>query len=100
MDRPMRLCDVCGQLDDHPRHVIAHHPQSTDGTQSADVVIPPGQSIPTAALLEFGRPNVSVRHMDCCASQGCEICAQTEQEYGTRRGQALIDHLEQVRTSD
>jgi hypothetical protein len=43
------------------------------------------------------KPQVTVRHMDCCAAQGCEVCADTEAEYGGRRGQELIDHLEAVR---
>lgn len=58
-DRPLRFCDVCGQEDDHPRHVSA----------------------------------TAVRHLDCCAETGCEVCALSEIENEGRRGQALIDHL-------
>jgi hypothetical protein len=25
-DRPIRMCDLCGQVDDHPRHVWDHVP--------------------------------------------------------------------------
>lgn len=69
-DRPMRYCDVCGGLDDHPRHVHA---------------APAG---------------VVIRHLDCCASRGCETCQATEAETEGRRGQELIDHLAEVRASN
>lgn len=66
--RPQRSCDVCEQTDDHPRHVI--------GTP------------------ERGG---TVRHMDCCAAEGCDICATSEAENEGRRGQELIDHLNETR---
>lgn len=66
-DRPQRFCDVCKQVDDHPRHV---NPPNAPG---------------------------STRHLDCCAEAGCEVCQATEEEYGRRRGQELIDHLDEVR---
>lgn len=62
-DRPLRFCDVCKQVDDHPRHVQT------------------GKTL----------------HMDCCAAEGCGTCAGTEVLYGGRRGQELIDHLEETR---
>ncbi len=68
-ERQLRVCDVCNQADDHPRHV----------QRSED------------------ERRVLTRHMDCCAAAGCDICAATEVEYGQRRGQELIDHLDQVR---
>lgn len=67
-DRPVRWCDVCKQYDDHPRHA-------------------------------YGNPLAGgfIRHMDCCAAQGCETCQATELENEGRRGQELIDHLTAVR---
>lgn len=72
-DRPLRVCDVCNQADDHPRHVQPRKP--VDGVMQWPLV----------------------RHMDCCAAQGCEICAATEKDYGGKRGQDLIDHLDELR---
>ena len=69
-DRPMRPCDVCGQIDDHPRHV-----QRTSPT------------------------TLQIRHLDCCAAAGCETCVETEAATEGRRGQELIDHLDAVRGS-
>lgn len=68
MVRPLRVCDVCNQADDHPRHVQ-------------------------------GRPGLPAltRHMDCCASEGCEVCAGTEKANKGLRGQKLIDHLNATR---
>lgn len=66
-NRPLRQCDVCRGIDDHPRHV-----QQTGG-------------------------QLRIRHMDCCAAQGCEVCKTTEADNAGRRGQELIDHLAQAR---
>lgn len=65
----MRICDVCRQIDDHPRHV--------QGDGSGGVV--------------------KIRHLDCCAAEGCETCQGTEIETEGRRGQELIDLLAAVR---
>lgn len=68
-DRPIRGCDVCGQEDDHPRHEYN----------------------------DLGRGGDFVRHIDCCASMGCESCIASEAANGNRRGQELIDYLEETR---
>ena len=60
-ERPVRGCDVCGQTDDHPRHVIGHPDHG--GT---------------------------VRHMDCCAASGCAVCQATEQRTAGARGGDLL----------
>lgn len=101
-ERPMRLCDVCGGLDDHPRHVTGLPAGAIEGTPSNDrlVELTDGRTIPVLALKELLNPTTIVRHMDCCAAQGCLICAETEQEYEARRGQELINHLEAVRSSN
>jgi hypothetical protein len=66
--RPLRGCDVCGRVDDHPRHVQVG-----------------------------GTAGPVIRHHDCCASRGCPTCTQTEAENAGRRGQDLIDHLAATR---
>ena len=66
-DRPLRGCNLCGGYDDHPRHV-----QTVDG-----------------------RPFLA--HIDCCAANGCETCAETEEATGGLRGSELIDHLNSTR---
>lgn len=68
MERPIRFCDVCKQADDHPRHVIANR----DGAPQ-------------------------IRHPDCCASMGCEICLENEQVTKGKRGNDLIKYLAELR---
>lgn len=91
-DRPLRYCDVCGQLDNHPRHVRQIDRSAPDLVVSDAVLasLPPG---PPEALRQLMAPRVTVRHPDCCAAEGCDLCARTETENGGRRGQELIDHL-------
>lgn len=61
MDRPIRSCDRCHQEDDHPRHVIQHGPDQ-----------------------------FTVKHLDCCALDGCRVCITTEQATGGVRGPDLL----------
>lgn len=96
-ERPLRLCDACGGLDDHPRHVQGLPSGSTEGTPTKEFLDSLAPGAPVSAIAELMNPQTIVRHMDCCAAAGCEICAGTEQEYGARRGQELIDHLDAVR---
>lgn len=66
-DRHVRSCDACGQVDDHPRHLIYDPANNGDTT----------------------------RHLDCCAAAGCESCAEqlAAAPETARHGQSLIDHL-------
>lgn len=61
MERPIRDCDVCHQQDDHPRHVIQHGPDQ-----------------------------FTLRHLDCCAAQGCRTCVATEAITDGARGADLL----------
>lgn len=61
LERPQRPCDVCHQTDDHPRHVQPRRGQEP-----------------------------LIRHMDCCAAQGCETCQATETATRGARGPDLL----------
>ena len=65
-ERPMRVCDICMQVDDHPRHVIA---------------------------LDDG--GTLMRHMDCCREAGCFDGSCNEVTAGAEnlRGDELLAHL-------
>lgn len=67
-ERPMRPCAGagigCGQVDDHPRHVL------DDGTDD-----PP------------------MYHLDCHAAAGCAHCRQQLAGAEGATGAALLDHL-------
>jgi len=101
--RALRVCDLCGGVDDHPRHVIA-------GPRGGpDVVAKPTTDVVTKvmdatrdldkeegdrlldALLDT---TSSDRHLDCCAAAGCPTgtCApQVRDAPGV--GKKMLDHL-------
>lgn len=106
-DRPLRVCDLCGGVDDHPRHVL------TGGTQTDDGMVPfekPGQDILAKVLAnapesdrvrlvdELLDINASDRHMDCCRVAGCPDGTCNTQTAGAEelRGGALLTHLENL----
>lgn len=64
MAAPVRPCTICDQEDDHPRHVW-----------------------------DLGGGNTSLRHMDCCAAQGCDLCARQRRGAEDLRGDDLRAHL-------
>jgi hypothetical protein len=88
-DRPLRFCDVCGGLDDHPRHVIAV-PPGTAGAEPAPEFLAGLPNAPVTAVALLIQPTTLIRHIDCCAAQGCEVCAATEAATKGKRGEALV----------
>ena len=66
-NRVQRECAVCGQFDDHPRHVIG---DLLDGS-------------------------TTLRHMDCCREAGCPdgSCGEVTKGAESKRGAALVRHL-------
>lgn len=71
-DRPLRLCDVCGQLDDHPHH---QRYIRDGGTVPTPEFLAALGDVPATAVAELMNPHTTDRHHDCCASQGCDVCA-------------------------
>lgn len=72
-ERPLRLCDSCAALDDHPRHVIGV--SQGDNTPSAEFV---QQALAAAdaqnhalVVSELLDTSTTMKHMDCCATDGC-----------------------------
>lgn len=100
-ERPLRICDVCYGIDDHPRHQV-HHPVGA---------VPVDQGLVTAILSrEDLDPDVraalvadavdtttQLRHMDCCRTAGCYdgSCHAIAETGATElRGADLVAHLE------
>lgn len=90
-ERPLRFCDVCGGLDNHPRHILTSKNGNAVPSSEFLASLPDGAS--AAAIAQLMDPRTTIRHHDCCAAEGCADCTATEAENGGRRGQKLIDHL-------
>lgn len=78
-----RVCDLCGSVDDHPRHVITgvipdvHPPDpalAAAVVENIDRLLKAGD-IDTATALRISRDYEDTtsqdRHKDCCAAIGC-----------------------------
>jgi hypothetical protein len=101
-DRPIRGCDVCGGVDDHPRHVIAGAPGAAG---NADPVIV-RRTVANCTALDLDEATASAvlagimdtssqdRHRDCCRSVGCPTgtCNDVADLVGDKlRGADLLD---------
>jgi hypothetical protein len=97
--RLLRVCDLCGGVDDHPRHVIAG--------AAPDAFVRPDDDI-LNRVLELAPPQerarlvrdlmdtaASDRHMDCCRAAGCLDGSCDIQTAGVEdlRGADLLEHL-------
>lgn len=76
-DRPIRGCDVCGGVDDSPRHVLAGEPGAA-GEPSDAVVDATLDNLKNfdgetrrRVLRDIMDTSSQDRHMDCCRSVGC-----------------------------
>lgn len=96
--RVLRVCDLCGGVDDHPRHVIA-------GTERDAFTRPPDEilnKVLDAAPAEDRARLVndlldttsSDRHLDCCAAAGCPSGTCGPQVAGAPgTGKKMLNHL-------
>lgn len=96
--RVLKVCDVCGGVDDHPRHVIAG---TTAGVFEPDpsVVRKVAQNAPAdevdRLVADVLDTSSQERHLDCCAEVGCPTgsCNDILAAAGSRRGAALLKHI-------
>jgi hypothetical protein len=101
--RPIRGCDVCGGVDDHPRHVFtgANAPANQEALKAVldnESLASDVKSYVIAALTDT---TLQERHMDCCASSGCPDGSCTAIHASTSApadqplvGQALLSYIE------
>lgn len=89
-DNPLRVCDICLQLDDHPRHgsVLA------EPTGAVDRLTALPNGIPAAAMYELAHPYISEHHLDCGAANGCASCSAQVALAGNVQGDALRTHIQ------
>lgn len=97
--RPVRMCDSCGGVDNHPRHVFATGPD--DGASLAEVgakAIENAAAEDRAAIIAQAQDTSTImKHMDCCRADGCPdgTCYQVTAGAEDKRGPALVKHLTQ-----
>jgi len=74
-DRPLRICDVCGGVDDHPRHLVAAALGEIPVNQAnlakvlADNSLDPDTK--AAIVADIVDTTTQYRHFDCCTNVGC-----------------------------
>lgn len=106
--RPVRVCDACGVVDDHPRHSFAGTipGQEITGPPDEEVLNRMLETAPVAdrsrlvgALMD--RSTID-RHLDCCREVGCPLSADDPHNCANKtagaeelRGRKLVAHIEQ-----
>lgn len=104
--RALKVCDICGLADDHPRHEFAG---SRPGVQ---VAAPPAQeavdrlldSAPkehrARLLSELMDTSTGQRHYDCCRDAGCPtgLCDVLTNGAEGKRGADLEKHIAKLRS--
>jgi hypothetical protein len=95
--RPFRLCDSCGGVDDHPRHVVAHPPGG--GPTDPDILVKAVENAPKEALRDVlaqaQDDTIITKHMDCCRADGCPdgSCNVVTKDVEHLKGYDLVEHL-------
>ncbi|GIE29968.1 hypothetical protein Ait01nite_030130 [Actinoplanes italicus] len=98
-DRPIRVCDRCGLIDDHPRHTVGADPDRDDRPSQAVIAIVLGSDHPAEvkalAIDQLNEPGLYL-HMDCCREAGCPtgLCGPQTAGAEELRGGDLLAHLE------
>jgi len=105
--RVLKVCDLCGGVDDHPRHSIAGTrgadlPDELQIEVSDEIVNRVLDNAPVAdrprLLRELQDRASSDRHLDCCANAGCPTgtCGpQVANAPGT--GRKMLDHVMKIK---
>ena len=97
--RALRVCDLCGGVDDHPRHVLAGGDPDAFPRPTPEMVRQVLEAAPAdqadrllGDLLDTG---TSDRHMDCCRTAGCPdgSCNAVTAGAEDLRGADLLNHL-------
>jgi hypothetical protein len=95
--RPMRMCDSCGGVDDHPRHVFGHAPGDavTNAAVAALAVRNAAPEDAAAIIAQVQDTSTVMKHMDCCRTDGCPdgTCNEVTAGAEDKRGAALVRHL-------
>jgi hypothetical protein len=101
--RNVRVCDLCGQFDDHPRHILEATFDPKMASPSPEILTRLGESVDLStpegaqAMASLFDPTVEYRHWDCCKAAGCpdgtcdKMLAAAPED--ARHGDALVAHI-------
>lgn len=97
-ERPLRGCEVCGAVDDHPRVIHPMPAGSTAGVPTDEVldrILEDGR-LSAAAVKMLMDPLTVVRHHDCCAQAGCPggDCPAYVEKHGDVIGDELVRSIQ------
>lgn len=102
----LRVCDLCGGVDNHPRHVVAGGLPDLFPRARGVIVQAVIKNAPAAELEkllgELLDTSSSDRHMDCCREADCPdgSCHLWTRGAEAKRGKALLTHLESLTEAD
>lgn len=76
--RLLRICDVCGQVDDHPRHVfgtigLEPNMDHVEAVVAMEDLAPEDRARIVSEILDT---TTQYRHPDCCHEAGCPDAGQ------------------------
>jgi hypothetical protein len=91
----LRVCDGCGLVDDHPRHVLSEGDPGVMPQPSREIIakVIEGeypQAVTALAIDQLNEPGMYL-HMDCCRGRGCPTGACDR--VPDLRGAELLDAL-------
>ena len=101
-NRALHVCDLCGQVDDHPRHVLAGGMEGAHPAPPGKVVrlvMANAADLPQAEqdrlLADLLDTSASDRHLDCCAAAGCptDTCGPQVAGADGKTGADLLRHI-------
>lgn len=96
-ERLKRPCDVCLEVDDHPRHVHSLAPDEAVTPSDTDFELVVGQpGVSASSLAQFLDPLTQIRHLDCCAERGCPTgtCGPQLEAASGAKGEELLASIQ------
>ena len=100
--RPLRGCDACGLVDDHPRHVygldylpVEQHVQTPPEIASQMIANTDDPNVRMSLLAHIQDNTTVIKHFDCCRAAGCPdgSCGVVTAGAEDLRGKDLVEHL-------
>lgn len=67
----LKICDVCGAVDELPHHMAVVPPNTPGAVPSQAFIDALPDGVPAYAIAELLANDSFVRHFACCAAQGC-----------------------------